>query len=49
MVWMILTKGVSYSVDKEYDQSAQGWCKMTSKFATTIGVDKTCMAREQHI
>lgn len=46
---MILTKAVSYSVDEEHDQSAQHWCKMTSKFTTTIGVDKTWMAGEQHI
>lgn len=38
---MILAKAVSYSIDEDYDESAQGWCKMTSKFPTNIGVDKT--------
>jgi len=46
---MILTKTVRYSVDEEYDQNAQGWCKMSSKLATTIAVDKTWMAGEYHI
>lgn len=45
----ILAKATSYSIDEDYDESAQGWCKMTSKFPTNIGIDKTWMSGKQQI
>lgn len=38
---MILAKAVSYCIDEDYDESARVWCKMTSKFPTNVGIDKS--------